>query len=246
MNTKLRRVARRLPEPVQAALRRTYAKPAVRRSIRRIRFGSLRRLQPVSQGWGSERGTPVDRIYIDRFFAEHAPSIHGRVLEVRDPRYTNAHGQGVDRVEIVDIDPRNTLATIVADLADPGSLPAAAFDCAIVPQTLVYVRDLVSAVANLWQSLVPGGTLLITTPAIARIDPAAPSEDRWHLTPAGLAEVVGVACPSGDATITGHGNPLVAVAFLHGLAQEDLSAEELEFDHPLFPIVVTAVVRKPG
>lgn len=246
MNVTLRRLARQLPQPVQASLRRAYAKPAVRRSLRRIRFGSLRRLQPVSQGWGSERGTPVDRIYIDRFFAEHARSIRGRVLEVRDPRYTNAHGQGVDLIEIVDIDPRNGLATIVADLADPDSLPEAAFDCVIVPQTLVYVRDLMGAVANLWQSLVPGGTLLITTPAIARIDPAAASIDRWHLTPAGLAEVVRVACPSGEATVTGHGNPLVAVAFLHGLAQEDLSATELEFDHPLFPIVVTAAVRKPG
>jgi SAM-dependent methyltransferase len=214
--------------------------------LRRVRFGSLRRLQPVSQGWGSERGRPIDRIYIDRFFAEHAGSIRGRVLEVRDPRYSSVHRDGVDQVEIVDIDPRNELATIVADLADPGSLPEAAFDCAIVPQTLVYVRDLVSAVANLWQSLAPGGSLLITTPAIARIDPAAAAEDRWHLMPAGLAEVVRAACPSGDATVAGHGNPLVAVAFLHGLAQEDLSRAELEFEHPLFPVVVTAAVRKPG
>ena len=245
MKTTLRRLARRLPTPAQDALRRAHGSPAVRRSLRRVRFGSLRRLEPVSRGWGSERGTPVDRIYIDRFFAEHADSIRGRVLEVRDPRYASAHGTGVDHVEIVDIDPRNELATIVADLADPESLPEAAFDCAIVPQTLVYVRDLAGAVANLWQSLAPGGTLLITTPAIARIDPDASSEDRWHLTPAGLAEVVRVACPTGDATVTGHGNPLVAIAFLHGLAQEDLSPAELEFEHPLFPIVVTAAVRKP-
>ena len=246
MNTALRQLAQRLPAPLQDALRRTQASPTVRRSTRRVRFGSLRRLQPVSRGWGSERGTPVDRIYIDRFFAEHAAAIRGRVLEVRDPRYTTAYGNGVEHVEIVDIDPRNELATIVADLADPDSLPASAFDCAIVPQTLVYVRDLVSAVGNLWQSLAPGGTLLITTPAIARIDPDAADADRWHLTPAGLAEVVRRGCPAGDATVAGHGNPLVAIAFLHGLAQEDLSPAELDFEHPLFPVVVTAAVRKPG
>lgn len=245
MNGALRQLARRLPRPAQDVLRRAHASPTIRRSVRRVRFGSLRRLQPISRGWGSERGTPIDRIYIDRFFAEHADAIRGRVLEVRDPRYASAHATGVEHVEIVDIDPRNELATIVADLADPGSLPAAAFDCVIVPQTLVYVRDLGAAVANLWQSLSPGGTLLITTPAIARIDPDAAGDDRWHLTPAGLAEIVRVSCPSGHAAVAGHGNPLVAIAFLHGLAQEELKPDELEFEHPLFPVVVTAAVRKP-
>ncbi len=246
MRKALRDLAHRLPAPAQEALHRAHASPTIRRSVRRVRFGSLRRLEPISRGWGSERGTPVDRVYIDRFFAEHADSIRGRVLEVRDPRYASAHATGVEHIEIVDIDPRNELATIVADLADTGSLPESAFDCAIVPQTLVYVRDLTAAVANLWQSLAPGGTLLITTPAIARIDPDAAADDRWHLTPAGLAEIVRISCPSGDATVTGHGNPLVAIAFLHGLAQEDLKPTELEFEHPLFPVVVTAAVRKPA
>ena len=246
MRETLRHLARRLPAPAQATLHRAQASPGLRRSVRRVRFGSLRRLQPISRGWGSDRGTPIDRVYIDRFFAEHADAIRGRVLEVRDPRYASAHATSVERIEIVDIDPRNELATIVADLADPGSLPASAFDCVIVPQTLVYVRDLAAAVANLWQSLAPGGTLLVTTPSIARIDPVAADVDRWHLTPAGLAEIVRVACPSGDATVAGHGNPLVAIAFLHGLAQEDLTPAELEFEHPLFPVVVTAAVQKPG
>jgi hypothetical protein len=61
------------------------------------------------------------------------------VLEVRDPRYTLAYG--ADRVissEVVDIDAQNPEATLVADLASPGSLPENRFDCVIVTQTLQY------------------------------------------------------------------------------------------------------------
>ena len=88
MNQNLRRVARRLPSPAQAALRRAEQSPSLRRSLQRVRWGSLRRLEPVSPFWGSERGTPIDRYYIARFMASHAPATPGRVLEVRDPQYS--------------------------------------------------------------------------------------------------------------------------------------------------------------
>jgi SAM-dependent methyltransferase len=199
----------------------------------------------VSARWGSERGTPVDRHHIGKFFAGHADLIHGRVLEVRDARYTNELGADVASIDIVDIDPRNGDATIIADLADPGSLPEGAFDCVIVPQTLVYVRDPFAAVENLFQSLAPGGALLITTPAIARVDPDAPDEDRWHLTAAGLAEIIRRACPGATSTVEAAGNPMLAIAFLQGITSEELRPNELEAEHPLFPIVAMAVVRKP-
>jgi hypothetical protein len=169
------------------------------------------------------------------------------VLEVRDPRYATAFGTGVAEIEIVDIDPRNDDATIVADLADVGSLPVARYDCAIVPQTLVYVADPVAAVTNLWQSLVPGGTLLLTVPMIARVDPDAPGVDRWHLPPAGLREVIARGAPdAADVDVAGHGNVLAAISFLHGLGSEELRQNELEAHDDRFPIVVTAVARKAG
>ena len=240
-----RRLARRLPGPARAALQRGRQSPRARRVARPVRWGSFRRLQPISPVWGSERGTVVDRYYIDQFFARHAQVITGRVLEVRDPQYTSKFGHDVVSTEIVDIDPRNDGATIVADLADPGSLPADAFDCVLVPQTLLFVRDPFAAMANLWQSVAPGGALLVTTPAISRLDPAATDVDRWHLTPAGLREVIDRSCPGADAVVESYGNPVTAVAFLQGIAAEELRPKELEARHVLFPIVVAASIRKP-
>ena len=246
MNSPLRRLVGRLPPDAQELVRRLHHSPRARRAVRPVRWGNLRRLQPVSPRWGSERGTAVDRHYIDAFFARHSDLIRGRVVEVRDPRYATTCGNGVTTIDIVDIDPRNDDATIIADLADPGSLPTAAFDCAIVPQTLVYVREPFAAAANLWQSIAPGGALLVTTPAIARVDPDAVDDDRWHLTRAGLETVIRRACPDGQSSVEAHGNPIVATAFLQGIAVEELRADELDAHHPLFPIVVTAVVRKPN
>jgi hypothetical protein len=245
VNSALRRVVGRLPPHAQEHLRRLARSPRARRALRPVRWGNLRRLQPVSPRWGSERGSAVDRHYIDAFFARHSELIRGRVLEVRDPRYATSCGNGVTTIDVVDIDPRNDDATIIADLADPGSLPTFAFDCAIVPQTLVYVRDPFAAAANLWQSIAPGGALLVTTPAIARVDPDAVEDDRWHLTRAGLETVIRRACPDGEYSVQAHGNPIVATAFLQGVAAEELRADELDAHHPLFPIVVTARVRKP-
>lgn len=241
----LRRAARRLPL-VRRALRRACSSRRLRRTVVRVRWGSLRRLQPVSPVWGSERGTVVDRYYIDRFFARHAHLIRGRVLEVRDPQYTSRYGTGVEATDIVDIDARNDRATIVADLADAGSLPPSAFDCVVCPQTLLFVRDPFSAVANLWQSLAPGGALLLTTPAISRVDPAEVDSDRWHLTPAGLREVISRSCRGGELELEAYGNPVTAIAFLQGIAAEELRQAELDAHHPLFPIVVAAAVRKPA
>src|SRR5690349_22309374 len=37
--------------------------------------------RPLSQSWGFDRGTPIDRYFIESFLARHADAIRGRVLE---------------------------------------------------------------------------------------------------------------------------------------------------------------------
>ena len=34
-------------------------------------IGTLRRLTPLSQHWGADRGTPMDRYYVRRFLDAH-------------------------------------------------------------------------------------------------------------------------------------------------------------------------------
>jgi hypothetical protein len=57
-----------------------------------VRFGNLRRVTPLSQEFGFDRGLPIDRYYIENFLAHHAEDIRGHVLEVRDATYTQRFG----------------------------------------------------------------------------------------------------------------------------------------------------------
>ena len=73
-------------------------------------------MEPFSDHYGWDRGTPVDRFYIDAFLAEHAGEIKGRVLEIGDAEYTKRHGgDRVTQSDVLHASPGNPQATIIAD-----------------------------------------------------------------------------------------------------------------------------------
>ena len=48
-----------------------------------VRFGSLRRLTPISRDYGYDRGKPIDRYYIESFLACHADKVSITVRAVK-------------------------------------------------------------------------------------------------------------------------------------------------------------------
>jgi hypothetical protein len=48
------------------------------------RLATPRATAPVSADFGYDRGTPIDRYYIERFLNDERDSIRGQVLEVKD------------------------------------------------------------------------------------------------------------------------------------------------------------------
>jgi SAM-dependent methyltransferase len=178
-----------------------------------VRWGNTRRLSPYSSLYGWDRGRPVDRYYIEAFLGRHADDVRGVVLEVRDDRYSRMFGRP-DTVEVLDKDRTNDQATLHADLDVPESLPPAHFDCIVLTQVLQYT-DPVSCLHNLWRSLRPGGVLLLSVPSLARIDPAAVTDDKWRWTPSGLRQVlVDAGLPSTE--VEGFGNLLTCRAACSG------------------------------
>jgi SAM-dependent methyltransferase len=232
---------------------RRFVPAAVRRRLRPLRagyidwrrrrpldLGDLRRLTPVDANWGFERGTPIDRVYVERFIGGHAGDIHGRVLEIAAPDYTNRFGSGVTAVDVLMAEEGNPQATIVADLTDAPQIPDGTFECAIVTQTLQFVYDVRSALATLHRVLAPGGVLLVTVPGLTRISPL---EDQvygewWHYTARSLRRLA--AEPFGDENVevASYGNVLAATGFLYGLAASDLEPSELAARDPLYEVVV--------
>jgi SAM-dependent methyltransferase len=198
------------------------------------------RTQPLSKHWGFDRGTPIDRWYIERWLASQARDIRGSVLEVRDSRYTTRFGTGVTASHVLDIDPANREASLVADLQQPDAFPEAAFDCIVLTQTLQYVYDLPAAVASIHRTLCPGGVCLATVPIISRLDASArPESEYWRMTGVACARLFGERFGSANVQAAECGNLRAASAFLLGLAAEELSEQELAAVDPYFPILTT-------
>jgi glycosyltransferase involved in cell wall biosynthesis len=145
------------------------------RGLSRVNWGDLRRAQPFSQYWGWDRGQPIDRYYIEGFLDRHRADVRGRVLEVRDPVYTKQYGGNKVRTsDVVDVDPANGLATVVADLRRADAIPAATYDCIILTQTLHLIDDMAAVLAECARILRPGGVLLVTVPSVIAVDDGRP------------------------------------------------------------------------
>jgi SAM-dependent methyltransferase len=212
---------------------------SLRRRRRPVWLGSLARTTPVSHAWGYARGLPVDRWYVDRFLEEHRADITGHVLEVKDSGYTDRFGHAVEERAVLDVDAGNERATYVADLAAADELPSEAFDCFVLTQTLQYVFDVRAAIAHAHRVLRPGGVLLATLPVTSRVT-EPPLTDFWRFTPLVAARLLEDAFAPGEVKVDGRGNVLAQVAFLEGLAAEDLTGAELSVDDAHFPLLACA------
>jgi SAM-dependent methyltransferase len=214
-----------------------------------VRYGNLRRLRPISDDWGSRRGLPIDRYYIEHFLARHASDIRGRALEVRDRSYTvRFGGERVTQSDVLHKLPGNPEATIVADLeAIPPALPAETFDAIICTQTLQFIYDVKTAVSTLYHSLKPGGVLLITLPAISQISRSDMEQwgDYWRFTSLAARLLLQEQCPGAAVEVGAYGNVLTAVASLHGIASNELRQRELDAADPDYEFLITARVQKP-
>jgi hypothetical protein len=219
-----------------------------RQRLERLRrpawLGTIRRTTPLSDHWGRERGTPIDRYYIERFLAAERDAIRGCVLEVMNRDYTERFGTEVEHSDVLDVDPENATATIVADLAAANAVPSAMYDCFILTQTLQYIYDVKAAVGHAHRILRPGGTLLCTVPVASRIARRQLESEYWRVTPAACSRLFGDVFAEGDVAVRARGNVLAVVAFLVGMAAEELSPRELEGDDPFFPLVVTVRATK--
>jgi SAM-dependent methyltransferase len=229
-----------VPAGLRRRLRPVRKAVVDRRRSRRPKLGDLRRVTPIDPNWGYERGTPIDRVYVERFIGSHASSIHGRVLEIAAPDYTNAFGRDVAQVDILMAKEGNAEATIVGDLAHAPHIPDDTFDCAIVTQTLQFVYDVRSALATLHRILAPGGVLLATVPGLTKISRIEDEEygEWWHYTGRSFRRLAGEAFGDPNVGITTYGNVLAASGFLYGLAASDLDPDELEAHDPLYEVVI--------
>ena len=90
--------------------------------------------------------------------------------------------------------------------------------------------------------------LLVTVPGISQISRADMDRwgDYWRCTTLALERLLEETCEGAEIEISGYGNVLTAVAFLQGLATEELGDEELGLADPDFQLIVAARIAKGG
>ena len=242
----LRLLARRyLPRET----RRRLARLAVLPPVGWVRFGSLRRLQPVSSDYGNSRGLEIDRYYIEKFLSEHAQDLHGRVLEIKHNTYSlKFGGNRITKSDVLHPVEGNPDATLIADLTNADHLPSDGYDAIVFTQTLQFIYDIRAAIATLYRILKPGGVLLATASGMAKLslEDFDTWGEYWRFTSLSARLLFEEAFSSGNVEVRSYGNVLAAISFLEGLAVEDLKQTELDVVDRSYEVLIAVRAVKPA
>jgi len=212
-----------------------------------VSFNDRERNKPVSAVFGVDRGTPIDRYYVETFLRKNAYLIRGRLLEVGDSSYSRRFAGGkAESFEVLHAAPENKTATIVGDLTDTKTLPQNSFDCFICTQTFNFIFEVDKAVEGAYYLLKPGGVLLATVAGISQISRYDMDRwgDYWRFTTASVQKLFEPVFEEG-VEIESFGNVLAATAFLQGISVEDLPDRALLDDNdPDYQLLISIVARK--
>jgi len=205
----------------------------------KIKLKNILSQEPVSSQFGCDRGTPLDRYYIEKFLRNNSQDIKGDVVEIAEDTYSKKFGKNI-RSKILHVE-SNTQADLKGDLCNTATLPDNYADCFICTQTFNFIYNFQDAIKGSRYMLKPGGTLLATVACMAPISKYDADRwgDYWRFTPQSCKKIFGDAFGENNIQITPYGNSAVAALFMKGYAIEDLpKSVNLDHEDELFPVVI--------
>jgi len=102
----------------------------------------LYRVTPLSNCFGFDRGTPVDRYYIEKFLHQNRQYVKGCILEVAEDlsatRFARLNETATEEptVETLHFNGIGRKVTMIGDLTKPETLPENRYDCFICTKAL--------------------------------------------------------------------------------------------------------------
>ena len=205
-------------------------------------------LEPIDDTYGMNRGTPVDRYYIEKFLESHKEQIRGTVMEIGDNTYTGKFGGNkVSDSVILHVERENRkINQIKGNFATGQGIEKEYVDCLICTQTLPFIYDLDSAADHMIKILKKGGIALITAGGISQIIQYEKIHygHFWSFTDMSLRKLFERNPNVDSVQVFTYGNVKTATAFLYGISFEELKREELDFCDPNYQVIIAAVVKK--
>lgn len=218
----------------------------LKRFLNKPSWHNLRNLEPVSKQFALDRGTPIDRFYIDDFLGKNRSLISGTVLEIAESYYCKKFGENVEKYEILHATDDNPLATIIGDLTNFERLPESEIDCFVCTQTYNFIYDFNAAIKGSYHLIKNDGFLLATVAGISQISRYDMDRwgDYWRFTTLSMKKAVGEVFGNENVEVECYGNVLASISFLEGISAEELSNEELFHKDEDYQMVITIKAQK--
>ena len=201
---------------------------------------------PICRDFGISRGTPIDRVYIEKFINKNKDAIKGEVLEIAENTYTlKFGGKQVKKSCILHV--KGWGENVIAGNLETGEgIKDNQYDAAIVTQTLMFIYDLSNVVRNIHRMLRPGGVALITVAGISQISryDAENWGSYWNFQIEGLKRLFEDSFKRDKIQIESYGNVQTATALLYGMCAEELSQEIYEYNDLQYPVILGIKVEK--
>ena len=197
---------------------------------------------PCDDHFGTKRGTPIDRYYIENFIYEKSREmgVVERVLEVGEDIYCKSYFPTVSTMDIVDY--KNGW-----DLTDTSTLPQNYYDVFICTQTLNFIYDIKAAIRGSYSLLKNGGVLLATVAGnISQVCVNDNYTHYWNFTAKCIKNLMAEVFGEDNVQVFPFGNVLAATGFIQGVALEELPQVELldEKNDGVYSIVMGIVAKK--
>lgn len=207
----------------------------------KIKLAEILNSKPVSTVFGFDRGTPIDRYYIEKFLKANSSFIKGDVLEIAENDYTKKFAQGDHTSHILHFDDSNPKATLVGDLCNTETLKQNSMDCFICTQTYNFIYNFQDAIKGSHFLLKPGGTLLATVACMSPISKYDADRwgDYWRFTPQSAQKAMEQCFKKENIVIEPLGNSAAAALFMKGYALEEIQKEvDLDKNDEIYPLII--------
>ncbi len=204
-------------------------------------FVNLYSVKPISNVFGLDRGTPIDRFYIEDFLNLNAALIKGNVLEIGDSTYSRKYGENIEKINVLHYNNTNSEATIVGDLSKPETLPDSEFDAFICTQTLNFIFNVKEAISGCHKVLAENGVFLGTVAGISQISRYDMQRwgDYWRFTDLSVKKLFEEVFGDGHVEVQVYGNALAATAFIQGISVEEIfDKNKLMSNNPDYQVII--------
>ena len=211
-------------------------------------FNLFVRTKPVSIVFGLDRGSPIDRFYIEFFLEKYKKYIIGNVLEIADNTYTKKFGQDTNiNSFILDYSGASNSKNIInLDLINTESVPENKFDCIICTQTLNFIFDFNKAIDSLHKMLKINGTALVTVAGISQVSKYDADRwgDFWRFNPMGIEKCFINKFGKSNVDSYVYGNNYSATMFLNGFCLEECNINKLLYSDENYPLIIAIKITK--